>query len=128
MTTKEFAGSLRMVADFYDKHPSMPMPSMTNDALIIYSVHSREELHDVAEMFGTCEKDSSDGFYSLNKRFGSISLRATWTHEEVCTRRVVGTEIKTVELPTGFKTVEREVEIVEWECPPIFKNGEKIEA
>lgn len=121
MTTKEYADSLRMVADWYEAHPEVPVPhthTMEN-----YSVNDRETMVAVVKALGTCEKEYSDTMFHARKTFGVLTVDFMDYRERVCIRRVVGTETKVVKKPVEPITfVEEEVttEVVEWDCEPLL--------
>lgn len=117
MTNKKFVKVLRDIADFFETNPSFPLP-------YIYSfdayVNSKEELRNIANMMGACEKKYSDSMFSLIKQFNEeVSLRVHANREKVCERVVIGKKMveREVVLATGKKYVEEE--IVEWKCTDV---------
>ena len=120
METIEFTQSLRQIADFYDKHPEVPLPDAFRFA--IYTVDEPEDIAPIAKAFGSSFKSYDDNYFKLTKRFGVIDLQVVALRDKVCTKRVVGTKkviVKTPvvnDLPISYIEKEVEQEIVEWDC------------
>src|SRR5579864_4791307 len=88
MENQEFVNSLRQLADFYEKHPEVPLPDTVR--MPIYSLNTKEEIEPVARAFGNAFKRVDDNFFKLVRRFGVIDLEVIAYREKVCTKRVVG--------------------------------------
>ena len=135
MTNKEYADSLRQLADFYEKQPSVPQGGLDmnrttyecNELNVYGAVHSKEEARNIIRALGSCQKEYQDsGYLIISKRFGAITLRFYCNRETVC-ERVVLDKIKTIEKrakvstvppsPVEYEEVAVEREIVEWRCP-----------
>jgi len=114
MTNKEFAESLRELADFYD----------TNEELTQVGLHyvwasDKEDLAKWARAFGSCEKEISVDYYSLKKKFGNLELHIITPKKGVCRSKVVGkkwVEETVVEGIPSRVTPAHEEDVVEWEC------------
>jgi hypothetical protein len=122
MTHKEYADSLRMIADFFEAHEELPLP---HDAEVfpIYSVSDREDLQPWLRALGSIEKRFDGHWFRPRHRFGTIDLELVLYRENICRRVVKGVETVTVleADPEALKKVPmrevtREQEIVEWEC------------
>jgi len=122
MTNKEYADNLRLIANFYDAHPGLPLP-YNFERINLSGVYGRTGLASVARIFGDCEKEAKNGFYYVKKRIGAVTLTAYDWQANVCERVVVGTRLVRKELPTAFETKEEMEEIVEWKCPDSLLNG-----
>lgn len=122
MENKEYADSLRMIADWFEAHPDMPLPYQA-DEIDIFAVHSREQMENVARQFGSCEKEYSEGLFMLKKKIGEITLRAVANRNEVCKRKVVGAKLVPEQVIPAHN-----VDIVEWECfeTPLLAPKEPI--
>ena len=110
MTHSQYASSLRMIADWFEAHPEVPLP---HDAAEfgLFTVHDREGMEKVARIFGSCEKEYTEGFFKLKKKFGEIEMRVIASRDQVCKRKVVGVKlVPEVTIPAHNK------DIVEWEC------------
>jgi hypothetical protein len=133
----ETIAGLRALADMLAEHPELPVPIGVDLSVFIreegeytdpdlgewkVTKTEAEKLAEVARALpGRVEKEQDDSFVRVIKNLpGGVTYRALASRDEVCTRKVVGTE--TVEVPdyerTPTKKVERE--IVEWECEPIL--------
>lgn len=112
---------LRELASFIEKNPP----------LTPYSVSVSEYLYPetfkaVIRQFGSCDKEPWGDSFQVTKKFGDglVTYRLSTSREDVCTKKVIGTE--TVEV-TDFEAVRAlpkkrvEREVVEWECDPILK-------
>ena len=76
MTVTEFTSSLRELADFYDKHPEVPIPE-TGGNFKIYRLETTEETTPVARAFGeegVNRFDSDTKLFHLERHFGVITL------------------------------------------------------
>ena len=73
MTNKEFADSLRMVADFYEQHEKFPQPPA--DFLDVFSVNDKETLEQATRALGTIEKYAiGESFFGIKRAFGLLTL------------------------------------------------------
>ena len=112
MTAQEYANGLRAIATWYENHPEIPVPVPE-----IQVLHMGEETKDmavgIARALGHCDKDYGASIFYLIREFGGIKLKFAFWRSTICTRRVVGTRIE----PARPATPEREVEIIEWDCP-----------
>ena len=131
METIEFTQALRQIADFYDKHPEVPLPDLVS--MPIYTVNTPEEIAPIARAFGTSFKEYNSTFFKLTKQFGVIKLEVVAYRDQVCVKRVVGTKkvkkqvLAEYQPPANYVEKEVEEEIVEWDCPEsILKTPETV--
>jgi hypothetical protein len=112
--SKEFATSLRLLADLYENNPTVPLPASTFHLYCSDKSQRRALLHAV----GTLTKDykALDGYIVLSGKVGSITLDTYVARNEVCERRVTGTQIVEKKIPVEFETRTETVEKVEWIC------------
>jgi len=108
----EFIKGLQEVVDFITSHPTL---KITGDARFYIFSDSPEEFSYAVRCLGNVTKEASGGDLVARAAFGPHTISAFVSQEETCERVVVGTKI----IPA---TEEREVEIVEWICPPSFLN------
>mgnify|MGYP001603776860 CR=1 FL=1 len=114
MTNKEFADSLRMVADFYEQHEKFPQPPA--DFLDVFSVNDKETLEQATRALGTIEKFTiGESLFGIKRAFGLLALRVIVSRTVACTRRVVGTEPVPERITPAYTR-----EIVEWDCLPLL--------
>ena len=130
MTNKEYADSLRLLADHYEKHPELPP---TYEAILgrvdVYNISTKEEVRTILRNLGTCKKEyRDDGYLVITKPFGSLTLSFYAQRESVCERvvkerfTVVEKRPKRVEQPVApveYEEVAVEKEVVEWRCPEV---------
>lgn len=128
------AAALHAAAEHLLAHPGLPTPyitsSFTGKAQISYQLMNtakddqRRTIAKVARAIGgKWEKSAGyDAFY-LTQEFDLLRVTISAEREQVCTRRVVGTE--TVTLPAVKAAPERteEREVVEWDCDPILAEA-----
>jgi hypothetical protein len=113
-----FAAGLRAMAAWYEDHPQAPVPA--SPAIRVTNMEeTKEAAAGLARMLGTCDKMYSDAFFRLTRDFGGVSLEFVFYRSSVCTRRVIGTKL----IPAQPATPEREVELVEWDCPDTLLGG-----
>ena len=118
MNGQEYAHGLRLIADWYEAHPDMPVPH--TDEIGVYGVkETREEAARIAEALTPCRKEWAENFFKLVHDFGTLKLKFVFMRSAVCTRRVVGHRV----IPASPESV---VEVVEWDCPDsLLANGER---
>ena len=130
MTNKEYADSLRLLADHYEKHPELQLPyDALKGAVDSYGLGSKEEVRTVLRNLGSCKKEyRDDGYLVITKPFGALTLTFYAQRESVCERvvkerfTVVEKRPKRVEQPVApieYEEVAVEKEVVEWRCPEV---------
>lgn len=110
MTRQGYVASLRLIADWFEAHPDVPLPH-TADEFYLFTIHNREEMENIARIFGTCEKEYTDGLFKLKKKFGEIEMRVVASRDQICNRKVVGAKLVPEQVIPAHN-----VDIVEWEC------------
>jgi hypothetical protein len=114
VTNKEYAESLRSIADFFEQHPEVSLPY---DHAEFNYIRSEAKVSPVARALGTCTKvydGAYPGSFELQRSFGSIRFRAIWKRETVCERIEVGK--KTIPEQLMF-IPEHEEPVYKWRCP-----------
>ena len=102
---------LRALADFYEAHPTLPIPVVSPVNAFVYT---RAELADAARALGTAAKEGSFGWFYLRKQITpSLILDINVERAKVCTARIVGSKI----VPAQAERVE---DILEWECGSVL--------
>ena len=115
MTNKEFADSLRMIADFFEGH-DFPVPE-THHTFSYYDLDTKEEMARLARALGSCEKELDEKFLRLRHKFGKITFEAIANRFQICERVVVGKKIVPEVVIPERRIPASEVEIIEWHCP-----------
>ena len=93
---------------------------------------TKEELAEYARVMGKARKEIDvSGDFALIRDFGPVCVHAYSERETVCRRVVTGTRVVTEQVPdpealraVPLIKVEREEEIVTWECDPLFAGTE----
>lgn len=119
MNGQEYARGLRLIADWYEAHPDMPIP-YTGEICVFGVKETREEAARIAEALKPCRKEWAESFLKITRDFGGVTLKFVFNREAVCTRRVV----RHKEIPAEFSPA-RVVEIVTWDCEPILQGAEE---
>lgn len=121
--TKEFADSLRLVADFYDANPTLTLPiwfyAGTNrfEINLIEGEEAKVEFMRWANAFRVFKKEALDSCFKLVKQFGVIQFEVTIARKEVCEARVVGKRTVKKKVPATYKEEFVKEDIIEWDCP-----------
>ena len=111
MTTNEYANSLRLIADWYEQHPDMPVPM---GYIGVYSA-ATDELQAVARALRPCTKEFNHGVFALERAFGAVRLGFVWSRSDVCVATRVGERY----IPEQYIPARVE-DVVEWTCEPIM--------
>ena len=121
---QEWLDSLREMADFLEAHPDLIEPYLS---IICYRFckGTREEFAKTALQLGASTKSSDATWFQVARKFGIHTIQVTQPREDICEKKVVGTEEIETEEPDPeavaalpkVKTVKT-VEKVEWVCPP----------
>jgi hypothetical protein len=112
---------LRDLADALEQHPGIPEPAPVGVNIFLNDNATLQMAAIRRAIGGTWEKQATDQFFWIRKRFGPVSLEVNAYRDQVCTRVVVGTETVEVPDPAAPKvTVERE--IVRWDCSPLLDD------
>ena len=124
MTPKEYAKSLRLIAEWYEHQTDgVPVPETDLIACIYGQDHKAQAAQalELSKALGDCEKEyASGGYFFLRRMFGSIRFSFLFNREAICTRRVVAKK----ETP-GYWVLPHIEEVVEWDCHPILKPSTK---
>lgn len=86
-TKQTTAEGLRALADWYEAHPEIDVPS------VVISIWERnggaaKKLALTAKAMGTCEKSMDDYSITLKRHFGPVMLLASISRDAVC-RKIV---------------------------------------
>lgn len=120
-----YTDGLRKIADLIDEHPELPLPFYGADgnslSWFVYDTAHLALLLDAME--GQRHKDYGTYFADVKGHVAGVLVEAHIPREQVCERRVVGTE--TVELPdpealAAVPKIAVERDVVEWTCHPIL--------
>jgi hypothetical protein len=123
MTHKEYADSLRLIADWFEQHEGIPLPGGC-DTFNYFALDTREEMAMLARMLGgKVEKEFVTDWFKLKRKFGEITFIATANRSQVCRRVVIGKKKVVQSVPVSYRDETVEVDDVEWQCDePIFKE------
>lgn len=127
MKLNEFCSSLRQLADWYEQHPTLPLPHELQSEMFVFLFGlDTEEVKRILREIGSFEKrynQPSQGDFEAVKTVGSFKLKFHTSRDSVCTARVVGKrKVGRVVIPAKPREVikAREEDIVEWDCEPIL--------
>jgi len=121
MNPKDYAKSLRLVADFYDKvEDDFPVPDGALTKSFYYTPNSNKDMaRRIAKGLGNCEKSYSGSLFEIFKDFEGLCLGFIFGRDTVCEKKVVGTK----EVPSCYIPSHME-EIIEWDCKSILSQEE----
>ena len=130
--TFRLAADLRDFADFIEEHGPI-LPDITVDLRSYLWSYTMTEGENVPASIAltmragvksadAVKKDYSSDYFRLFLKFGNLEYKVMCNREEVCTKRVVGTETVTKQMPPEGEWTEKTVEqdIVEWDCNPLL--------
>src|SRR3990167_9765901 len=123
MTHKEYADSLRLIADWFEQHEEIPLQFHAEE-FDYFEACNRTDFAKLtrALMGAKTEKvfdRSFSGSFEISRMFGAIKFCAIGRKDNVCERVVVGkTLVPEAVIPAQPETVipSHEEEIVEWQC------------
>lgn len=124
MSPKEYAKSLRLIAEWYENQPEeTPVPTTEIYATTWWEDDKVQLLKALAvsKQLGDCKKRYTASSFYVERKFGAITLSFGFERNAVCTRRVVGTK----EIPEHVIPARTE-EIVEWDCHPLLARKEEL--
>lgn len=122
---RDLIDGLRALADHLEATPGLRVnPMATVSVLLSYK---DEEVSETVRLMGgerSKRPMADEGFMLIARDFGgNVVLKLIADREQVCTKRVVGTETVEVPDPTALAlvpTITQEREIVEWDCDPVL--------
>ena len=125
----ELAYELRQFADFLETHAE-ELPRVHVDIASHVWGYSGENVPESVALAmraglkdaDTVEKEYSDTYFRMYLSFGALKYKIVCNRDQVCERKVIGTEMVTERVaPEGewtMQTVEKDV--VEWVCNPLL--------
>ena len=132
ITNKEYADSLRLIADLFETHPEIEIPhyAATFD---YFSAHTKADLARIVRAAGRPVKKLYDtafpGSFEVLIPFGGITFRAIANRDAVCERVVVAKQV-VAEVVIPAREAEtipaHEEDIVEWRCDSALLQEEPI--
>src|SRR5882724_11821416 len=94
MTTLELVDSLRQLADWYEKHPSLPVPHELDNPMFVFMFGLNEaEVKRILREIGSFKKvfdDPGEGDFHALKTVGRFQLKFHVGRDVVCSPRVTG--------------------------------------
>ena len=108
--------TLRLLADWYEKHPDAPSTYIVEDCVFVsISGSTKEELADAVRTIGSCEKSFKNSEVEFTVKISDdFRIRFYSTRRDlVCRKVVTGTK----HVPEYVRTVpEHDEETYEWIC------------
>ena len=127
MTNKEYADSLRLIADWFEQHEEIAAPYGGNE-FKYFNYDKRDDLARLAKALGSTEKEFSGELFYLKgkKMFGSIEFQAVASRGGVCRQVKTGTKTVHLEAREAMEARDVEVPVYEWKCdePLLAASGE----
>lgn len=122
MNAIEYAGGLRLLADWYEQHADVELPS---SVVTVYAEDTKENAALILRSLSPCEKTYADDLFHLKRKFGPLLLDFVFLRNTVCVPRIVGQrEVPASVTPAQFvpeKFVEAHTEdIIERDCKPVL--------
>lgn len=123
---KKWADGIRKVANFFEANPDIEVPW---NLKTIWIKIPPKSFPDIARRLGKCTKAVVGGDFGLVKHFGIVEAHFEAPQKDVCTPRIVGKRIVKEKVPIEFREIEKEEDIVEWDCPSVMSaDSETTEA
>lgn len=137
-----YIAGLRQLADTLEQHPEVGLPINSGTSIlspVTISCGSGPAAPEIlaasrrAFGAGSWTKDVSDSgnWLNLKRQLAGLHVELYAARDSVCTRRVVGTEEREVEVEVTPAVKEKRtetVEVIEWVCAPILGEPERGEA
>ena len=133
-----YIDGLRQLADVLEAHAELPLPyEGSRTAMTFFFLFSEDPRAAMAAAVRAlpCNLvknfsgyDDGPSYLDLSGQLGGLKIELTARRDDVCTRRVTGTEDREVEevvTPAVKRTVTKAVEVVEWDCHPIMADPER---
>ena len=124
ITHTQYAEALREIADWYERHQDIPLPSL--DVVIYGGLDKLEILQQIARSAPLVRKHYRENLLDLIIPFAhGVTLTFTAWRHVACERKVVGTrEIPEQVVPEHIEPQHTE-EVIEWVCTPLLAASEK---
>jgi hypothetical protein len=126
---RQFIEGLHAVAQFYEENPAAWYDGMHLTLnMYVWGRAARKALSDTARAFGRCNKVYDDNNITVSKQFSEqVTLAVFAAKARVCRRIVLGARILPERIMAATSEVRipaSRVEIVEWQCDPLLKQGD----
>lgn len=121
----EYIAGLRAIADALEQHPDVKLPYHGNTGtfswVTSHEADPKAETAKIVRTFGGdwTKRENQGDLMVFVGRIAGVSVDIICDRDTVCTRRVVGTEDREVQMvvtPAVTETVTETVEVVEWDC------------
>lgn len=133
--TSQQVDRLRVATDLIAAHPNLPTPCVfaysSGHVEVTWQLMNGDVRNDqksaaqqiIRAIGGEWRKNPWDDRFDFEQDYNGVALQIFTNRDQVCTRRVIGTE--TVTVPAVEARPERtEVrEIVEWDCTPVLAEA-----
>jgi hypothetical protein len=121
---EQYIAGLRALADALDADETLPLP-ISEIAWPVWGYEGDEAaaatLAKIARLMdGPVRKKYDDDFFLLFGTIRGLPIRPWAMRDMVCRKVVKGTKEITENIPTGFETITKTVEDVEWVCEPLL--------
>jgi hypothetical protein len=126
---RQFIEGLRAVAQFYEENPAAWYDGMhVTLNMYAWGRAARKTLSETARAFGHCNKIYDDNNVTVSRQFSEqVTVAVFAAKARVCRRLVRGARIlpeRVVAATSEVHIPASRVEIVEWQCHPLLKQGD----
>lgn len=127
----EYVSGLRAIADILDANPALPLPypGASDYAPFSWYVTSGKEQKATAAAIvraigGRWDKDATHpNLFVISTRLRGLLVDVTADRDQVCTRRIVGSQTVIKKIPTAFEEREIKQDIIEWDCGSLLAGA-----
>lgn len=129
----DYIDGLRQLADLLQENPELPLPYHGNASellwIIVCDPNQRATLAAIARALpGKVDKDVRGDAFDLKGNLAGLKVQVVARRDEVCERRVIGTETVTKSVPdptvvVPLVEVTETVETVEWVCGSLLADS-----
>jgi hypothetical protein len=114
----DYANGLRALATWIDEHPELVPTNIPEIAW--FHMNSKEEAEALVRALGhVVKKRYADSLLSLEHNFGDLKFRVVFSRDNICTSRVVRTEVVPEHTIPSYTR-----EILEWDCGSLLTKDQ----
>lgn len=126
-THADYAAGLRLMADFIEAHPEIPVPLDVVASTFIHTEKDKQKkaAARIAKLLGYVNKGFYDASVYFTRQFSKgVGYQVWFDRDAVCERVVTGTKL----IPAREERIvpaeaARSEDIVEWHCHSILSGG-----
>jgi len=117
-TLEQTVNNLRTLADWFEKHPDVPIPWAFMGESVFYRslTDDPDERSKEIRAIGSANKVFQNNEFHLEVKIGNYTLIFWTSRENVCTKKIVGQKLIEKRIEPEKVIPEHYEDIVEWEC------------